>query len=186
MNFEEVVLTRKSIRSYSEKEISDEILRKMFQAAQASPSAQNKQCWRFIVVKEREKRKELALHSGLIGTVNFFIKDAPVIIIACADPNRSVKMNGQDYYLVDTAIAFQQMMLTAWSEGIGSCWLAAFNEKKVKEILSIPDKIRVVALSPFGYPKEKENFYAKTVSFVAKSSKRLELEKIISFEKWEF
>jgi nitroreductase len=186
VNFEDVIFTRKSIRSFSEREIPEEVLQKMFKAAQVSPSAQNKQCWRFIVVKEREKRKELALNSGLIGTVNFFIKDAPVIIAACADPNRSAKMNGQEYYLVDTAIAFQQMMLTAWSEGIGSCWLAAFNEKKVKEILSIPEHIRVVALSPFGYPKEKENFYAKTVSFVAKSSKRLELEKIISYEKWSF
>ncbi len=87
---------------------------------------------------------------------------------------------------MDTAIAFQQMMLSAWSKGIGSCWLAAFNEKKVKEILSIPNKIRVVALSPFGYPKDKQNLYAKTVSSIAGSSKRLDLEKIICYDDWQF
>lgn len=105
MNFDEVIFSRKSIRSFSEQEIPDVSLQKMFQAAQSAPSAQNKQCWRFIVIKNPDTRKDLALHSGLISKVNFFIKDAPIIIVACADPKRSVRLNDQDYYLVDTAFA---------------------------------------------------------------------------------
>ena len=104
--------------------------------------------------------------------------------MACADPTKSGKMNDQNYYLVDTAIAFQQMMLTAWNFGIGSCWLGAFNEEKVKKNLAIPKEIRVVAISPFGYPKNKDGLYAKTVKIFAKSKKRKELNKIISYEKW--
>ena len=186
MEFWEVIQTRKSTRSFSQQEITDEILQKIFLAGRSAPSCQNKQCWRFIVVKSESNKKNLALHSGLIGAVNYFIKDAPVIIVACAEPKRSCKLNNQEYYLVDTAIAFQQMVLTAWNFGIGSCWLAAFNEQKVKSILSIPSGIRVVAMSPFGYPREKEKLYAKAVSKFAGSKKRLDFGKIVSFEKWEF
>jgi len=185
MDFRDVILSRKSIRSFKEKPVPEEILHEMLTAARLAPSFQNRQCWRYIVVKDVEKRKELALKSGFVGKVNFFIKDAPVIIAACADTSKSGSMNGQDYYLVDVAISFQQMMLTAWNHGIGSCWLAAFNEKSVKKILEIPDKIRVVALSPFGYPKEKDSVYAKALKTFAGSKKRIELNKMIYHEKWE-
>ncbi|NQT65139.1 MAG: nitroreductase family protein, partial [FCB group bacterium] len=107
-----------------------------------------------------------------------------VVIVACADPAKSGTMNNQNYYLVDTAIAFQQMMLSAWNHGIGSCWLAAFNEQKVRDILKIPDNIRVVALSPFGYPKEKKTFYDNAVKVFAQSKKRLDLNKIMMWDKW--
>jgi nitroreductase len=185
MDFNEVILSRKSIRSFSSEVIPDEILHEMFVASQVAPSFQNRQCWRYIVVKDVEKRKELALKSGFIGKINFFIKDAPVIIVACADTSKSGSVNQQDYYLVDVAISFQQMMLTAWNNGVGSCWLAAFNENSVKKILGIPDKVRVVAMSPFGYPKEKASFYSKAVKTFAGSKKRIELDKMIFQEKWQ-
>ncbi len=185
MEFTDVIFSRKSIRSFSKKEISSDILEKILEAGRLAPSSQNRQCWKFVVVQEEEIRRKLALKSGLIGKVNFFIKDAPVIIVACADPSRSVHLNSQDYYLVDTAIAFQQMMLTAWSFGIGTCWLAAFNEKKVKEILQIPNKIRIVGMSPFGYPKEKPSLYDKALKTFAGSNKRLSLEKIVCYDKWD-
>lgn len=178
-------MSRKSIRSFSDEEIPEEILDKILEAGRLAPSFQNRQCWRFVVVKNSEIRKKLALKSGMLGKVNFFIKDAPIIIVACADPSKSGTVNGQDYYLVDTAIAFQQMMLTAWNNEIGSCWLAAFNEGKVREILEIPNKMRVVAMSPFGFPKNKDSIYAKAVKAFAGSRKRVEIDKIISIDKWE-
>ena len=186
MEFDEVIISRKSVRSFQDKEISEEILTKIVEAARLSPSFQNRQCWRFVVVRDKNIIKDLALRSGMISKVNFFIKDAPVVIVACADPAKSGTMNNQNYYLVDTAIAFQQMMLTAWNHGIGSCWLAAFNEEKVREILKIPQNIRVVALSPFGYPKSKKSLYEKAVKTFAGSKKRIELNKIICYEKWDF
>lgn len=184
MEFEEVIFTRKSVRSFQDKEISQEILNNMMEAARLSPSFQNRQCWRFVVVKDKKLISDLALRSGMVSKVNFFIKDAPVVIVACADPSKSGTMNNQDYYLVDTSIAFQQIMLAAWNYGIGSCWLAAFNEQKVREILKIPNNIRVVALSPFGYPKEKKTLYEKAVKAFAQSKKRNKLENIISYDKW--
>ncbi len=185
MEFTDVILSRRSARSFSKKEIPENILNEMLEASRLSPSSQNRQCWRFVVVKEEETRKKLALKSGFIGKLNFFIKDAPVIIVACADPSKSVRLNKQNYYLVDVAIAFQQMMLAAWNHGVGSCWLAAFNEQKVKEILDIPSKIRVVAMSPFGYLKKKASLYDKALKTFAGSKKRLDLDKIVMWEKWE-
>jgi len=123
----------------------------------------------------------MAFNCGLIGLSNFFIRSAPCVVIACADTEQNVKINGQDYYLVDTAIAFQQMMLIAWSHGVGSCWLGAFSEKRLKPWLGISDNWRIVALSPFGYPAEKQGLYAKVVKAFAGSKDRLPLDKIVRY-----
>lgn len=184
MDFWKVIQSRKSIRSFSNKTIPADILTKILEAGRLAPSCQNRQCWHYVIVKKDKLRRSLALKSGLISKINFFIKEAPIIIVACANPKQSCVLNKQDYYLVDTAISFQQMMLTAWNYGIGSCWLAAFNEEKVKKILNIPSKIRIVGLSPFGYPKEKKSLYAKTVGTFAGSNKRKKVTKIISYNSW--
>ncbi|MEA3475155.1 MAG: nitroreductase family protein, partial [Candidatus Cloacimonadota bacterium] len=105
----EVIKSRRSIRKYSLRDIEEEKLQTILEAGRLAPSWQNKQCWRFVVVKDKEKIHQLALKSGLISKANFFIKDAAVVIVLCANPKDSGFMNGQYYYLVDTAIAFQQM-----------------------------------------------------------------------------
>ncbi|MCF7920498.1 MAG: nitroreductase family protein [Candidatus Cloacimonetes bacterium] len=184
MELYEIIQSRESVRDFAETAIEAEKLEIILEAGRLAPSAQNKQCWRFVVLQDKDNIKRFAKHIGLLGTVNFFIAQAPVVIVACADPKRSARVNGQEYYLVDTAISFQQMMLAAWSMGIGSCWLAAFNEKSVRQYLQIPENIRVVGLSPFGYPKEKNSLYSKAVKTFAGSRNRLELDKIITKEKW--
>jgi nitroreductase len=186
MDCKHTILTRESIRDFKAKPIPQEIRDDMIAAAQAAPSCQNKQPWRYIFVDDPKLKKKLALHSGFIGTVNFFIKKAPLVVVACANPKDSCHLNQQPYYLVDVAISFQQMMLMAWQHGVGSCWLAAFNEQKVKNILGIPKQTKVVAMSPFGFPKQKKSFYSKTVSKFAKSKHRLPKKKIVSVQKWDF
>ncbi|MCL1827630.1 MAG: nitroreductase family protein [Candidatus Cloacimonetes bacterium] len=165
MEFIEVIKGRYSCRNYLSDPIKEEVLGDIITAGLSAPSAQNRQPWRYIVVTDKELIKKIAFHS-LVGTVNYFIKDAPVVIVACADIDKSLRFNGQEYYLVDVAISFQQMMLAGWNHGIGSCWLAAFDEKALKKMLELPSNIRVVGISPFGYPKGK-NLYTRTVSFFA-------------------
>jgi len=184
MEFEEAIFSRRSIRDFLDREISQEILEKIIAAGRIAPSFQNRQCWRYVICRDKDIIQKLAMNSGWLGKVNFFIKKAPVIIVACADPAKSGIVNDQKYYLVDTAISFQMMMLTAWNFGIGSCWLAAFNEKKVREILSVPEKIKIVAMSPFGFPKEKKTIYTKAVSMFAGSSNRISMEKMSCYNKW--
>ena len=186
MDFNDVIMTRKSVRNYSTDPIPDDILQAILESGRNAPSFQNKQCWRFVVINDRDVIVKLSSNVGLIGKVNFFMKNAPVIIVACADPSKSGSTNKQDYYLVDTTIAFHQMMLTAWNYGVGSCWMAAFDEEKLKSFLSIPRDIRVVALSPFGYPKDKESVYGKLLKFFASSNSRQDMSKMVCYNRWKF
>ena len=181
MKISEIIQSRYSVRCFSPEPIPEELLLEILEAGRWAPSAQNKQPWRFIVIQGRERIKELSLHCGLIGLSNFFIRSAPCVIIACADTRRSLRINGMDYYLVDTAIAFQQMMLAAWEHGIGSCWMAAFSERIMHKWLDLPKSWKIVGLSPFGYPAQKQTMHASLVSSFAKSRQRLPLNDIVSF-----
>ncbi len=179
----EYITSRSSIRSFKKDPISEEILNTILEAGRLAPSAQNSQCWQYIVISDQEMIKLIAFHS-FIGSVNFFIKDAPLLIVACADPSKSITINNQPLYMIDVTLSFQQMMMAAWNYGIGSCWLGAFNEILLREILDIPENIRIIGLSPFGYPREKRKFYDRAVSFFASSKKRIPKEKFIHYNTW--
>ncbi len=181
MDAKELIFGRHSVRNFLPDPIPQEVLNDILEAGRLAPSAQNRQPWRYIVFTESEKIQKLALNCGLIGLSNFFIRKAPCLIIACADTKANLKLNGQDYYLVDTAISFHQMMLMARSYGIESCWLAAFSEKKLRSYLDIPASWRIVALSPFGYPAGKKSTYTKLVSSFAGSTERKPLTDIVQF-----
>ena len=141
------ILTRRSIRHYDKKDIPEDILNQVFEAGRNAPSAVNRQPFHFIIVNDEEAKKELSK-----GMFNRHIKGSPAVIIGCADVN-SV-LTGK-WAIIDVAIAMQNMVIAAWTLGIGSCWIGDFNEKKVKKLLKIPDKWKVVALVTLGYPAEQ-------------------------------
>lgn len=181
MELKDLIATRHSVRNYLPDPIPPEILAEILEAGRLAPSAQNRQPWRYIVFTDNSEIRKLALNTGLIGLSNIFIRSAPCLIIACAEGKKNLRINAQDYYLVDTAISFQQMILTAWNHGIGSCWLAAFSEKRLRAYLQIPKSWRVVAMSPFGYPAEKKSLHAKLASSFANSADRLPLNQIVTY-----
>ncbi len=183
MEFTELVASRHSVRDFLPDPIPDEILQEILQAGRLAPSAQNRQPWRYVVLADNAQVKKLALNCGLIGLSNVFIRSAPCLIVACADSSKNVRINHQDYYLVDTAISLQQMVLAAWNRGVGSCWLAAFSEKPVKKYLKLPNRWRVVALLPLGYPAESKTMYTKALSYFAGSQDRLPLDQTVTFFK---
>ncbi|MCK5030077.1 MAG: nitroreductase family protein, partial [Thermoplasmatales archaeon] len=116
--------------------------------------------------------------------VNRWLRKVPIIIVACGDPTLSGANNNIDYFAVDVAIAMEHIILAATDIDLGSCWIAAFNEKKVKEILEIPNRIRVVALTPLGYPAQKSGMIDKIFKFFARSKNRKNLSEIVRYEKW--
>jgi nitroreductase len=181
MDTKELIFARHSVRNFLPDPIPEAVLSDILEAGRLAPSAQNRQPWRYLVFSGEDSIQKLVQNCGLIGLSIFFIRKAPCVIIACAETKSNLKMNGQDYYLVDTAISFHQMMLMARSHGIGSCWLAAFSEKKLRSYLKIPDSWRVVALSPFGYPAEKKTTYTKLVSSFAGSETRKPLSEIVQY-----
>jgi len=168
MDFDKVVLARKSVRKYLDKPVEEKKIAKCLEAARLAPSWENKQCWRFVVVRDKEIIAKLA--KGF----NFWAKSAPVFIVACGDPKRSGTRYGQDYYLVDVAIAMEHLVLEAANLGLGTCWLGFFDEEKTKKLLGIPKEIRVVALTPLGYPHPSEGIWGKVVkAMVGKKRKSL-------------
>lgn len=139
------ILSRRSIRKYEKKEIPPEILSQILEAGRNAPSAANKQPIHFIILKDQETKKKLST------AFSRFLKDAPVVIVGCADVK--ALLTGR-WAVVDTTISMQNMVITAWTLGVGSCWIGSFNEKKTKKTLMIPDNWKVVALLTLGYPKE--------------------------------
>ncbi len=142
----DIVLSRRSIRSYTRQAISSSSLAQILEAGRQAPSAGNRQPWHFIVVTDEEKKKVLSQ-----GRYNWFIQNAPLTIIGCTENSTS------RWSVVDTAIALQNMVIAAWTLGIGSCWLGAFNEVEVRSLFQIPEQWKVVALLTLGYPSEGEN-----------------------------
>jgi nitroreductase len=141
------ILTRRSIRHYDNKDIPKEILNQIFEAGRNAPSAANRQPIHFIIVNDEESKKELSK-----GMFNRHIKGSPVLIVGCADVNSI--LTGK-WAIVDAVIAMQNMVIAAWTLGIGSCWIGDYKEEKVKNLLKIPDKWKVVALLTLGYPAEQ-------------------------------
>lgn len=140
---------RRSIRKYSDKPVEEEKLLKVLEAARLAPSAKNEQNWKFIVVKDQETKEKL---TEAIGQP--FVGEAPIILVNCGTETKSVMRGGQPRYTVDLSIATAYMILEAYEQGLGTCWLGSYDEDKVKEILGIPEDVRVVAITPLGYSAE--------------------------------
>lgn len=177
MDFTEVIVARRSIRNYSNKPVDNETMMKCLEAARAAPSWANKQCWHFIVVTEGDKIEKLS------SAINFWLKGAPAVVVACGDPSKSGFKNDQHYYLVDVAIAFEHFILAATNEGLGTCWMGGFDEETVKDLLGIPSEIRVVALTSIGYPSD-DGLFSKAIKTIVGSKNRKPIEEIVHSEKW--
>ena len=166
----EAVRTRRSIRKYKDKPVEKEKLLKILEAARLSPSACNNQHWHFIVVIDKEIRERLFPAYNR----DWFVK-APVVIVACSTPSKAwSREDGEEYWKVDAAIAMQSMVLVAHELGLGTCWIAAFKEDKVKDALRIPEEVRPVALTPLGYPAEQKG----------PVKERKPMEEIVHYEYW--
>ena len=169
--FYELFERRKSIRDFLDKEIEKDKLERLLEALRRAQSAANRQPWHFIII-EKEDRKEL----DDVFTKEGF-KAAPLIIAACAEPSKAWvrKADGKNYAWVDVTIAITEMIAVATAEGLGTCWIAAIEPAKVRDILGIPSHIEVVALIAIGYPK---------VPLVKEEKNRKTLESIIHYGKW--
>jgi nitroreductase len=171
MDVFEAIKTRRSIREYQEREVEEEKLQKVLEAGRLAPSAKNIQEWRFVVVRDKETREKLAR----AARNQAFVAQAPVSIVGCAIITDYRMTCGQRAYPIDLAIAVDHMTLVAVEEGLGTCWIGSFFEDHVKEILGIPEEVRVVTLLTLGYS-----------SFQPSAKPRLPKERIISYERWEW
>jgi nitroreductase len=145
------IQNRRSIRAFKDKKIDEPVLNKVLEAARLAPSAANNQSWKFLVVKDQETRKKLAVAAR--GQKQ--VEQAPVVIVGISTEPEGKMPNGQLRGPIDLSIAFSFIMLEAIELGLGTCWLGAYDEGEVKKILGIPENVRVIAMTPLGYPAEE-------------------------------
>ncbi len=150
MNVLEAIRTRRSVRAYAARPIPPEVLERMKAALRYAPSACNFQPWHFVLVTDAALRRKLAAacHDQM------WMAQAPVIVAGCGLPASAYqKMGGAGCSVdVDLAIAIDHLTLAAVAEGLGTCWIGAFDSRAVKKLLGVPKAAKVVALTPLGYP----------------------------------
>jgi nitroreductase len=153
MDLDEAIKKRRSIRAYKTQDVPEEVVNKLIEAASYAPSAGNVQPWRFVVARKPETKKKLAQAAN-----QDFIEEAPVVIVVCANEQRAEMGYGTRgrtlYCIQDTAAATQNILLTAYSLGLGTCWIGAFSEEQARKAVNAPEEMRIVAMIPVGYPNE--------------------------------
>lgn len=162
----EIIKARRSIRSYKKEKIKKEDVLKIVEAGRWAPSASNNQPWRFIVVEDEDIIKKIGDATKIL-TINLFVKDAPLIIIIYTEKRHR-------WVDIDCGMCAQNMILEAHSLGIGSCFIGAFREKRIKEIINLPEDFYIFGLITFGYPEGEVT-----------KKERIELNDLIRFNTYE-
>lgn len=172
MDVLEAMRGRKSVRKYEPTPLSAEQIQKVFSVVRMAPSVDNLQPWKFVIVNDEDIKRELAAASSS----QKWIAEAPLVVVACGLLDEAQGMIGgfMNSYPVDVAMAMSYLTLAAHNEGLGTCWVNAFNEDKVRSVLGAPDDVRVVALTPLGVPGGDPE-----------SSGRKHLNEIVCYNKYE-
>jgi len=172
MDLMEAIKTRRSIRRYKPTPVPEHLLKEVLNAARLSPSADNAQPWRIIVVRDEQIKLKIA--TGANGQK--FIAQAPIVLVACGVPDEAFQTVGgyMSSHVIDVAIAVDHLTLAAHALGLGTCWIAWFKEEKIREILGIPEDIRVIAMTPLGYSDE-----------IPDKTPRKNLEELVMYDRYE-
>ena len=173
------------MRRFSGRPVEPEKLLTVLEAARMAPSWANMQCWRFVVVKDggaKARISELSYLADYFASKGYksnpaqkALAEAPVVIVACAEPEQSGAVRGQEYYLTDVGIATENLMLAAHAVGLGSVFVGVFDEDKLRALLNIPQTVRIVGLFPLGYPQGE----------LRAGPPRKSLEEIVFHERWQ-
>lgn len=170
MEFGTLIESRYSVRAYKPDAVEDEKLQAVLHAARLAPTAANRQPIRFVVVHTADKENELKRIYG----ADWFT-EPPIVICACVVPSEAwVRASDRKNHCdIDAAIAMDHLVLAAANEGLGACWICAFNPVEAREVLGLPDDVEPVAFTPLGYPAD-----------LPREKKRKPLGDLVKFERW--
>jgi len=151
MDFQDLIRKRYSVRSYKPDPVEEDKLARVFEAARLAPTAANRQAFRVIVVSTKGREGELRRVYG-----RDWFTQAPLVLAVCAVPGESWvrKYDGWNAAEVDATIAMTHIVLAAAEEGLGTCWIAAFDPTAAREVLSLPPDLVPSALTPLGYASD--------------------------------
>ncbi len=169
MRMMDLIEKRFSVRAYKPDPVEDEKLQYVLGAARLAPTAANRQPFWLIVVHTAGKEAELRQ----VYDRTWFVQP-PLVICACGIPAQAwVRRDGKNYCDVDVAIAMDHLVLAATEQGLGTCWVAAFDAAAARRVLSLPDGVEPVAFTPLGYPDD-----------AGRPRKRKTLAEIVKYERW--
>ncbi|MBS3786925.1 nitroreductase family protein [Candidatus Bipolaricaulota bacterium] len=168
MEVKDAVEIRRSVRSYRDEKVPRTIIKDIMESVRMAPSASNRQDWKFVIVDEETVKDQLYKAAN----EQSFVREAPVVIAGVATEPEEMMSCGVKAGTVDLSIALDHLTLRAAEEGLGTCWIGAFDQDKTREILEIPEDHKVISLMPLGYPK---------YDLTREDKKRKKLEKIISY-----
>ena len=169
MEFGELVHKRRAFRAMEPYDISEVFIREVANLAARAPSCGNKQSWRFVFIKDKQQLEKL--HPALSGG-NYWAKDASMLIAVFSKPDFDCIIGEREYYLFDTGMATLQLMLAIVNKGLVAHAMAGFNEKIAKEVLNIPEEMRLITLIAVG--KHSSDLEGKL------GEKHVEQEKMVS------
>lgn len=155
----QLVRDRRSVRTFdTERPVPEDVLNSMLEAARLAPSSNNTQPWHFVVVRDPEALRRLATAAPAGTSINRWMKTAPAVIVCCGQPNLLAhtamgQLVDKNWFIMDIAIAVEHMVLAAREQGVGTCWVGWYDERKVRQIIRAPRAARIAALLPVGYPK---------------------------------
>jgi len=163
METQQCIAQRRSVRRFTDRDISNEQLRELMQAARLAPSWANTQCWEFIIVRDQVIKEKLAETMPETNPARKATINAPVVLVACGKLGTSgfykesaATSKGDNWYLYDVGLATQNISLAAHDMGLGSVILGLFDAEAAGKVLNLPDSVKVVTLMPLGVP-EKES-----------------------------
>ncbi|MGD8370123.1 MAG: nitroreductase family protein [Syntrophobacterales bacterium] len=169
MDFLALARQRYSVRSYKPDPVETEKLDRILEAARLAPTAVNIQPFQLIVIQTANREAELLR----IYNKKWFVQP-PIVICGCGFPRKNwVRKDGKNYNDVDVAIVMDHLILAATAEGLGTCWIGAFNPAAAKEILGLPATVEPIAFTPLGYANDQPPV-----------KKRKPLPELVRYEKW--
>lgn len=154
------IRTRSAVRSFRPDPVPDEVVKKILEAGRQAHSQRNRQPWRFIVIRDRDTLRRV----GSLASTGPYIAEAPLAI--------ALVMEGAKNPYLDAARTAECLMLAAWSEGVGSCWVGGMERPKIKELLGIPEAADLITVIPFGYPSDEERTKKKVRKRLSKLAYR--------------
>ena len=172
MELREAIEKRRSVRSFVERDVGIDDIIEILEYANLAPSAGNLQARDFVIVRDGRLRKSLAK----AALDQAFVSEAPIDIVVCANLRRisPYGTRGTNLYCIqDSAASIEHILLLALEYGLSTCWVGAFAERKVSEILDLPDYVRPVAIIPIGYSRH-----------VPKPTPRMNIDKLVHIERW--
>ncbi len=169
MEFQELIQARYSVRAYKRDPVPDPVLAKVLEAARLAPTAANRQPFRILVIHTDGREEELKRIYGR----DWFVQP-PIVIALCGLTDRCwVRTDGKRFCDIDAAIVMDHLILAATDQGLGSCWIGAFDAQAARQILKLPESVEPIVFTPLGYPSDRPG-----------EKKRKPTVELVHYESW--